>query len=133
MRVGVLEAKNRLSVLLETAQRGEEVVFTKRGEPVAILNVVRKRIGLDAVLAGLADLGRLDIRPETAPTPEQLQTIAKLAVSHRLSAVVDAAQIAVLRAGRITEQGTHAELVALGGWYAVQWRYQQLEAQIEAL
>ena len=42
MRVGVLEAKNRLSELLEAAQRGEEVVITKRGEPVATLNAIRK-------------------------------------------------------------------------------------------
>jgi len=39
----------------------------------------------------------------------------------------------VLRAGRIVEQGRHAELVEQAGWYAQQWRYQQLEASIEAL
>ena len=44
MRVGVLEARNRLSELLEAAQRGEEVVITKRGEPVATLNAIRKRL-----------------------------------------------------------------------------------------
>jgi prevent-host-death family protein len=44
MRVGVLEAKNRLSELLEAAQRGEEVVITKRGEPIATLNGIRKRL-----------------------------------------------------------------------------------------
>ena len=44
MRVGVLEAKNRLSELLAAAQRGEEVVITKRGEPVATLNGIRKRL-----------------------------------------------------------------------------------------
>ena len=47
MRVGVLEAKNRLSELLEAAQRGEEVVITKRGEPVATLNAIRKRLSPD--------------------------------------------------------------------------------------
>lgn len=47
MRVGVLEAKNRLSELLEAAQRGEEVVITKRGEPVATLNAIRKRLSTE--------------------------------------------------------------------------------------
>jgi len=44
MRVGVLEAKNRFSELLEAAQRGEEVVITKRGEPVATLTPIHKRL-----------------------------------------------------------------------------------------
>ncbi|WP_309605337.1 type II toxin-antitoxin system prevent-host-death family antitoxin [Phenylobacterium sp.] len=44
MRVGVLEARNRLSELLAAAQRGEEVVITKRGEPVATLNAIHKRL-----------------------------------------------------------------------------------------
>ena len=44
MRVGVLEAKNRFSELLEAAQRGEEVVITKRGEPVATLKPITRRL-----------------------------------------------------------------------------------------
>lgn len=53
-------------------------------------------------------------------------------VSHRLSAVVDADQIVVLKAGRIVERGSHDDLLRLNGWYAAQWRYQQLEASLEA-
>jgi len=55
-----------------------------------------------------------------------------LIVSHRLSAVMDADHIVVLKNGRIAEQGDHASLLALDGWYASQWRYQQLEASLDA-
>ena len=56
-----------------------------------------------------------------------------LIVSHRLSAVADADHIVVLRHGKISEQGTHASLLEHDGWYASQWRYQQLEQALDEL
>jgi len=53
--------------------------------------------------------------------------------SHRLSAVAGADLIVVLRDGHITESGDHDALLAVDGWYASQWRYQQLEASLDAL
>lgn len=38
--VSVLEAKTHLSALLEAVRQGEEVVITRRGEPVARLSPV---------------------------------------------------------------------------------------------
>jgi len=51
-----------------------------------------------------------------------------LVIAHRLSTVVDAEEIIVLEAGRIVERGSHHELLALKGLYAMMWQRQQ-EAQ----
>jgi ATP-binding cassette subfamily B protein len=41
-----------------------------------------------------------------------------LLVSHRLGALRDADRLVVIDGGIVTEQGSHAELMALGGCYA---------------
>ncbi|SET39226.1 ABC transporter ATP-binding protein [Paenibacillus sp. NFR01] len=47
--------------------------------------------------------------------------------THRLSAIEHADLIVVLDDGRITERGTHQELLELNGWYREQFERQQVE------
>ncbi len=51
-----------------------------------------------------------------------------LVIAHRLSTVIDADEILVLREGDIVERGTHIALLAAGGVYASMW-----QAQSEAI
>ena len=45
-----------------------------------------------------------------------------IAIAHRLFSAHDADRVAVVEDGRITELGSHDELVAAGGAYAALWR-----------
>ncbi len=56
MEIGVFEAKNRLSELLDRAARGEEVVITKHGRPLAQLTPVRRRMTTEEIEALMADV-----------------------------------------------------------------------------
>ena len=55
---------------------------------------------------------------------ELMKNRTTLVIAHRLSTVENADRIIVLDAGRIVESGTHAELLAAGGHYAVLYRMQ---------
>jgi ATP-binding cassette, subfamily C, bacterial len=65
--------------------------------------------------------------PATARSTERALAAALagrtvVAIAHRLHTAHDADRVAVLQDGRVTELGTHDELVAAGGAYAALWR-----------
>lgn len=91
------------------------------GAPLLVLDDA-----LSAVDTGTETAILEHFRELRAARPEQ----SVIVIAHRLSAMVDADEIIVLKHGRIIERGTHAALLEQGGWYAAQWRYQQIEASL---
>jgi ATP-binding cassette subfamily B protein/ATP-binding cassette subfamily C protein/ATP-binding cassette subfamily B multidrug efflux pump len=121
---------------------GYATVVGEKG--VALSGGQRQRVAIARALLSEAPLTLLDDALSAVDTGTEAQILQSLrerrrsrpecalvVVTHRLSAAVEADQIVVLRDGRVVERGRHAELLALGGWYATQWRYQQLEASLE--
>jgi len=51
-------------------------------------------------------------------------------ISHRVSTVRNADQIAVLHSGRVVELGTHDELLARDGYYTDLYNKQLLEEEL---
>jgi ATP-binding cassette, subfamily B, multidrug efflux pump len=54
-------------------------------------------------------------------------------ISHRVSTVQNASQIFVIEHGVVAEQGTHAELIMSGGYYADLYQKQLLEEELEVI
>ena len=48
-----------------------------------------------------------------------------LVIAHRLSTVIGADEIIVLKRGEIAERGTHDDLIAMNGLYAQMWERQR--------
>ncbi len=137
-----IESAAELADLHADIQRFPDGYATRVGERgITLSGGQRQRMAIARALLTDAQLLLLDDALSAVDTGTETRILAHLRearrgrsaiiVSHRLSAVADADEIIVLKDGRLAERGSHAQLVARGGWYAEQWRYQQLEAELE--
>jgi ATP-binding cassette subfamily B protein len=92
-----------------------------RNPPILILDDALSSVDTlteERILSGLAEV----MRGRTT-----------ILISHRVSTVRNADRIFVLEHGELAEEGTHAELVLRGGYYADLYQKQLLEEELEAI
>lgn len=109
----------------------------------AISGGERQRLALARLLLAERRLLVLDeptehLDPQTADslTDDLLAVTAgrsTLLITHRLRGLDRVDRVVVLISGQVRAVGTHAELVAQGGWYAERWRAEQERGDLAAL
>jgi ATP-binding cassette subfamily B protein len=122
----------RIATLVRSLPEGLDTVVGDRGyrmsggekQRLAIARVLLKGPGIVILDEATA---HLDSESEVAvqhALDAALTGRTSLVIAHRLSTIRSADQILVIDNGRVTESGTHTELLALGGRYADLYRTQ---------
>jgi ATP-binding cassette subfamily B multidrug efflux pump len=127
------EADDFIQTLVDPqGRRGYDAHVGERG--VKLSGGQRQRVAIARVLLKNAPIlvldeatSALDSEVEAA-IQSQLQILMRnktvIAIAHRLSTIAALDRLVVIEQGKIVEQGTHAELLALGGHYAKLWHRQ---------
>ncbi len=115
--------KERTGYDAHVGERGVKLSGGQR-QRIAIARVILK----DAPILVLDEAtSALDSEAERA-IQEQLLGLMEgktvIAIAHRLSTIARMDRLVILDAGRVVEQGTHEDLLRLGGHYALLWRHQ---------
>ncbi len=69
MRIGLREANQRFSRMMKAVRKGEEVVLTERGRPIARINSLRSPQRREAAIRRLAEAGLLRLAAKPLPLP----------------------------------------------------------------
>ena len=121
--MGLVDPKGRTGYDAHVGERGVKLSGGQR-QRVAIARVLLKNA---PILVLDEATSALDSEVEAA-IQEQLTTLMQgktvIAIAHRLSTIASMDRLVILEAGKIVEEGTHAQLLAAGGHYAHLWERQ---------
>jgi ATP-binding cassette subfamily B multidrug efflux pump len=120
---GLVDHKGRTGYDAQVGERGVKLSGGQR-QRIAIARVILKNapiLILDEATSALDSQVEAAIQ-DSLDTLMQGKTV--LAIAHRLSTIAALDRLIVVDAGRIVEEGTHAELIRGGGLYARLWERQ---------
>src|SRR3989440_3331608 len=121
--LGLRDWRGNTAYEAHVGERGVKLSGGQR-QRIALARVILK----DAPILVLDEAtSSLDSEVEVAIQEELLELMqgkTVIAIAHRLSTIARMDRLIVLEAGRIVEEGTHAELLRLGGHYEKLWRHQ---------
>jgi len=121
--VGLRDWRGNTGYAAHVGERGVKLSGGQR-QRIALARVILK----DAPILVLDEAtSSLDSEVEVAIQEELLELMqgkTVIAIAHRLSTIARMDRLIVLEAGRIVEEGTHAELLRHGGHYEKLWRHQ---------
>ncbi len=129
----------QIAHFIETLPEGFETKVGERGlklsggekQRVAIARTILKAppiLILDEATSALDTTTEREIQTALDVVSKNRTT---LVIAHRLSTVIGADEIIVLKSGEIAERGTHAALLAQNGLYASMWNRQREATQAE--
>jgi ATP-binding cassette subfamily B multidrug efflux pump len=121
--VGLQDWNGRKGYAAHVGERGVKLSGGQR-QRVALARVLLKDapiLVLDEATSALDSEVELAIQEQLL---DLMQGKTVIAIAHRLSTIARMDRLIVLEAGRIIEEGTHSELLRLGGHYEKLWRHQ---------